>query len=191
MSQGGHEEDKQHQEHHRLHDEKSELAHPTLELRLGRTGRQPGSDLSERRPSPRGKDQGRRGAADHRSPQQYFAAFVCGLAGLPLRLSLLLHGQRLTGECGLLNVKVLALNQARIGRHQVSAGQPDHIARHCLNPREFQPIAIPEHTGRRRHGALQTLQGNLRPGSLDEIDPDAEQYDDNDNDRIEAFAENS
>ena len=87
--------------------------------------------------------------ADDRTGKHRLAGFARG-------------GQRLSRQRGLIHLHRVAVQQARIRRHDVAQAQADDVARHQLTRRRGDPLPIPFHPGLDRQLGLQGVDGVAR-----------------------------
>ena len=71
-------------------------------------------------------------------------------------------GQRLPGQRRLVDGYLVAVQQARIGRHDVAQAQADGVARHQFPRRRRDPFAVAFHPGLDRQRRLQGSDGVAR-----------------------------
>ena len=71
-------------------------------------------------------------------------------------------GQRFAGQRGLINFHRIALQQARIRRHNVAQAHADDVARHQLPRRRGGPLPITFHLGLDRQLGLRRGDGVAR-----------------------------
>ena len=86
----------------------------------------------------------------------------------------------LPGQQGLVDEEVVGLEQARVGGHEVSGGEDDHVSRHQVPCRRDQLATVAQHPNPQRHVLLQRLDRTLRPVLLEEIQLHRERDDDGD-----------
>ena len=83
---------------------------------------------------------------------------------------LLRGGQRFARQRGLIDLDRVAVQQARIGRHDVAQAQADDVARHQLTRRRVDPLPIPLHPGLDRQLGLERVDGVARLAFFPESD---------------------
>ena len=79
-------------------------------------------------------------------------------------------GQQLSGQRRLVHGYLVAVQQARIGRHDVAQAQADGVARHQFTRRRVDPLAVAFHPGLDRERRLQGGDGVARLMFLPESD---------------------
>ena len=79
-------------------------------------------------------------------------------------------GQRLSRQRGLIHLHRIAVQQARIRRHNVAQAQTDDVARHQLTRRRSDPLPIAFHPGLDRQLGLQGGDGVARLAFFPESD---------------------
>ena len=103
----------------------------------------------------------------------------------------LLGRHRFAGERSLLDVKVLALEQARIGGNQIAGGKPDHITRNHLASWNLDPFSIAHYRGAGRHLVAQSTHRTLRTKGLKKVERDADDHHRGDNRRVDDLPEHA
>ena len=168
-----HEEDEQHR-HPRDH--QTEVAYAASELGLRRPRGQTLGDCAKGRIFPRADDDRaghsglNGGAHEDAVPRIADRVLSCRKIGGGL-----LDRQRLAGERRLPDVQVLRLQQASVGRHEVSGVQPDDVAGDQLGDRQLQLPSIAQDGGGRGDLLLDCLHGMAGLELHEEVQKDAEQ----------------
>jgi hypothetical protein len=69
----------------------------------------------------------------------------------------------------LLDIEIACNQKTRVGRNQISCGEPDNISRHDTAPWHLLPFAVAQYSCRRSNTIPQLLDGPLGSMSLDEV----------------------
>ena len=191
------ENEKQNEKHHRLRQQRTEVTESALDLGGWWRIAQAGGDLSEC-----GLHSRRRYHADPHSAHDWdvprktastsfgSAVVVAGRAAASCaRDRLLLGGERLSGERGLLNVQVSTRGQPRVGWDHITGGQVNDVARHYFAPRDLRPVTIAPDRCRWDHALPKSLDGRGRARRLECVERGAEQEGDRDDRRVGDFAD--
>ncbi len=80
-------------------------------------------------------------------------------------------GQRFSGQRGLIHLDRVALQQARIGGHNVAQAQADDVAGYQLTRRRGDPLPVPSHSGLDGQLGLQGVVGLAGLTFFGESDP--------------------
>jgi hypothetical protein len=181
--------EEQDQEDNGLHDQEPKLPGSTGKLGLRWACGQARGNIPEGGVSPDRLDDRCASATHYRGAKEYPA----GAPGAGRRLGclarLLFDRQRLAGECGLLNMQVSCLQQARIRGDQIPGGQPDDISGHQFPPRDLDPDPIPEDHRRGGHALSKPLHRPLGSMGLHEIEHYTEQHQRDDDAGVHPFAQ--
>lgn len=73
------------------------------------------------------------------------------------RLGVLGHGDRLAGECGLVDLQPAGVQQPHVRGHPVTRGEQHDVAGHDLAGGHVVHVAVPDHAGTCRHHVPQRL----------------------------------
>ena len=133
---------------HRQHDQiVADPQHGFLEMADGNRGLHQFRGLAEIGLAARRIDQrADLAATDDRAGEYRVAGFARG-------------GQRLAGQRGLVDGNLVAVQQARVRRHDVAQTQADDVARHQFPRRRRDPFAVALHPGLDRQPGLQGIDG--------------------------------
>ena len=128
-------------------------------------------DVAERSRRPSRDDQRRRRTAQDGRAEKNYVACVRRLTRGDLNDACVLLGRhRLARECGLLDVEVSRLEEARVGRDAIPRRESDHVTGHQLAPSNLGPGAIAQGGRRRRHGVSQSLGDTMGAIGLHEVE---------------------
>jgi len=135
-------------------------------------------------------DQRGRRAAHNRRAEEDHVACVRRLPRRDLDVGRVLLGRhRLARQCGLLDVEVSRLEEARVGRNAIAGRESDDVTGDQLAPSNLEPGSIAEGGRRRRHGVAQPLGDAMGAIGLDEVEYDAQGHHENDDGGIDPLAE--
>ena len=180
----------EHEEDHDLEDEEAEAAGAALELGLGRAPHEGGGHATELRRQARPHDEGSAEAAHHRGSAEHGvdgAAKI--LRAQPVRLRVLLAGQRFTRERRLVDEEVFRRQQSGIGGHEVPGLELHHIARHDLPDRPLTGGTVAEHDRRLSDLLAEAVRGLLGAVRQREVEGDAQREHERDDHRARHLAE--
>ena len=94
------------------------------------------------------------------------------------------RGERLAGERRLVHLDRVAVEQARVSRHDVAEAHADDVARHKVACRRRAPLAIALHPGRHRQLGLQGVDGLSGRVLLGEADHGVGEQQDEDDEEV-------
>ena len=121
---------------------------------------------------------------DHRALVGHVGAVAQrGIAG-PERQHLLVHGEGLAGQRGLLHLEARGLDEAQVGGHDVPGLQQHQVAGHQVARRDVQDLSFAQDARVRRAQAAKRRHGAFGAVLLDEPDDGVQDHDDHDGDGV-------
>ena len=170
-------EDRDDQDRGDAKDEEPEGPHATLEVVLRGALGKPLCDLAVARPRPGGSDDCAAGAADDARAEEEEAVAVVVASGIECPFPRCLGGRcRLAGERGFIDVEMVGLDDAAIGRHDIPSAQDREVAADDVVDWDLSRLSVP-HDGRpEREARLERGDRRFRARFLDE--PEGRAHDD-------------
>ena len=101
----------------------------------------------------------------------------------------LLGRHRLARQCGLLDVEVSRLEEARVGRNAIAGRESDDVTGDQVAPPNLGPGAIAQGGRRRRHGVAQSLGDAMGAIGLHEVEHHTQCHHENNDGGVDPLAE--